>query len=67
MVSDGKRKHYTTIKSLSRLLSSENSKNTRKQYFCSNCLYGFQSVKARDNHYGYCIDHDAVRVVMPPR
>ena len=30
MVSDGKKKHYTTIKSLSRLLSSKNSKNTKK-------------------------------------
>ena len=33
-------KHYTAIKSLSRLPSSSNSKHG-KQHFCTNCLQGF--------------------------
>ena len=34
-------RHYTAIKSLSRLLSSKNSNTKRKQHFCMNCLQGF--------------------------
>ena len=33
--------HYVAIKSLSRLLSSKNSKHKGKEYFCMNCLHGF--------------------------
>ena len=65
LVGDGERKHYTAIKSLSRLLGSENTKNEHKEYYCINCLQGFHCVEARDRHYEYCIDHDAVKVVMP--
>ena len=57
--------HYTTIKSLSRLLSSSNSKHKCKQYFCNNCLQGFTLELSRDEHYSYCIDNETVRVVMP--
>ena len=42
MVSEDGIWHYTAIKSLSRLLSSSNSKHKRKQYFCTNCLQGFK-------------------------
>ena len=50
-------RHYTTIKSLSRLLSSSNSKHKCKQYFCNNCLQGFTQLR-RDQHYGYCINNE---------
>ena len=33
--------HYAAIKSLSRLLSSDNTKHKGKEYFCMNCLQGF--------------------------
>ena len=33
--------HYTAIKILSRLLSSNNSNTKRKQHFCTNCSQGF--------------------------
>ena len=33
--------HYIAIKSLNRLLSSENSKHKGKERFCTNCLQGF--------------------------
>ena len=55
----------TAIKSLSRLLSSSNSKHKRKQYFCTYCLLGFTQELSRDEHYGYCIDNETVRVEMP--
>ena len=41
-ISESNRKHYVAIKSLSRLLSSKNTKHKGKEYFCKNCLQGFQ-------------------------
>ena len=57
--------HYMAIKSLSRLLSSSNSKHKGKQYFCTNCLQGFSLEASRDQHQVYCKDNEAVRVEMP--
>ena len=65
LISEGDKWHYTVIKSLSRLLSSSNSKHKRKQYFCNNCLQGFTQELSRDQHYSYCIDNETVRVEMP--
>ena len=65
LISEDDRWHYTTIKSLSRLLASKNSKHHGKQYFCTNCLQGFMLGSSRDKHYGYCVDKETVRVEMP--
>ena len=58
-------KHYTTIKSLSRLLRSSNMKNRRKQHFCMNCLQGFTQEASRDQHQVYCENNEFVRIEMP--
>ena len=42
MISENGIKHYTAIKSLSRLLRSSNTKHKCKQYFCTNCLQEFR-------------------------
>ena len=42
MISENGIKHYTAIKSLSRLLRGSNTKHKCKQYFCTNCLQGFR-------------------------
>ena len=47
--------HYIAIKSLSRLLSSKNSKHKGKEYFCMNCLQGFQQEISRDEHMRYIV------------
>ena len=39
MISENGTNYYTSIKSLSRLLPSSNSKHKGKQYFCTNCLH----------------------------
>ena len=65
LITDGNRRHYTVIKSLSRLLGSSNSKHKRKQHFCLNCLQGFSLEEGRDKHYEYCKDNEAVRIEMP--
>ena len=54
MVSEDGIRHYTAIKSLSRLLSSKNSNTKCKQHFCMNCLQGFMQESSRDQHQVYC-------------
>ena len=66
-VENPNRKHYVAIKSLSRLLSKQNSKHKEAQYFCTNCLNGFESEIIRDEHYEYCRSKDSVRVEMPTK
>ena len=58
-------RHYTAIKSLSRLLSGKNSNTKHKQHFCMNCLQGFTQESRRDQHRVYCEDNKSVRVEMP--
>ena len=61
----GRKKHYTVIKSLSRLLGSSDSKDGHKQHFCINCLQGFHFEESRDKHFEYCEDNKTVRIDMP--
>ena len=65
LISEDGIKHYTSIRSLSRLLSSSNSKHHGKQHFCTNCLQGFTQELSRDQHQVYCQDNKTVRVEMP--
>ena len=65
MVSEDGINHYTTIKSLSRLLKSSNTKHKCKQHFSMNCLQGFTQESSRDQHQVYCEDNESVRVEMP--
>ena len=67
LITDGAKNHYVAIRSLSRLLSSQNSKHKESQHFWINCLQGFASEESRDEHYIYCRDNEAVRVEMPKR
>ena len=60
-------RHYTAIKSLSRLLSSKNSNTKHKQHFCMNCLQGFMQESGRDQHQVYCENKESVRVEMPKK
>ena len=65
MVSKDGIRHYTAIKSLSRLLSSKNSNTKHKQNFCMNCWQGFMQESSRDQNQVYCEDNESVRVEMP--
>ena len=64
IISERNRKHYVAIKSLSRLLSSENTKHKGKEYFCMNCLQVFKEESSRNEHIDYCIDNESVKVDM---
>ena len=65
IITENDRKHYVTIKSLSRLLSSKNTNHKGKEYFCMNCLQGFKEEKSRDEHLNYCMNNESVKVEMP--
>ena len=65
LITDNNKKHYVAIKSLSKLLSSNNNKKKKAQYFCTNCLQGFNEASSRDEHYLYCRSKEAVRIEMP--
>ena len=65
MVMSGEKRHYTTIKSISRLLSKINGKNQHTYRYCMNCLIGFRKASARDKHYEYCSSNGHVKVDMP--
>ena len=65
MIVDGEKRHYTAIKSISRLLSKLNGKTTRVYHYCMNCLNGFRTASARDKHYEYCSSNGHVKVNMP--
>ena len=61
LITESNRKHYVAIKSLSRLLSNQNTKDKGKEYFCMNCLQGFKEESSRNEHVG------SVRIEMPHR
>ena len=65
LITENNRKHYVAIKSLSRLLSSQNTKHKGKEDFCMNCLQGFNEESSRDEHLDYCINNESVKVEMP--
>ena len=65
IISENNRKHCIVVKSLSRLLSSENAKHKGKEYICMNCLQGFKEETSRDKHIGDCINNESVKVEMP--
>ena len=65
LITENNRKNYVAIKSLSRLLSSQNTKHKRKEYFCMNCLQGFKEESFRGEHFDYCINNKSVKVEMP--
>ena len=65
LIADRECRHYTVIKSLSRLVASSNSKHKCKQHFCMNYLQNFQYEESRDKHFEYCKDNETIRIEMP--
>ena len=65
MIVDEEYRHYTTIKSISRLLKSLNATYKGAYHFRMNCLNGFRTESARDRYYEYCSSNGDVKVKMP--
>ena len=64
MVVDGEKRHYTTIKNISRLLSKLNGKAQHTYHYCMNRLNDFHTESARDKHYEYCSSNGHVKIKM---
>ena len=43
---------------------AKNTKHKGKEYFCMNCLQGFNEESSRDEHLDYCINNESVKVEM---
>ena len=65
MIVDGQNRHYTAIKSMSRLLKSLNATHKGAYHFCMNCFNGFRTASARDKHHEYCSSNGHVKVNIP--
>ena len=60
-------KHYTWVKNISRLLSSQVSNHREKHHFCLRCLNPFWSHKSLEKHLEYCKNYEAVKIEMPEK
>ena len=65
IIVDGENRHYTAIKSISRLLNSLNATHKGAYHLCMNCFNGFRTASARDKHYEYCSSNGHIKVNMP--
>ena len=57
--------HYSVVKNMSRLISTQLSNNYHKKYFCTRCLNAFGSEKTLQTHLEYCQNHDHQHHVYP--
>ena len=53
--------HYGVVKNLSRLVSSQKSKNKGPKFICMRCLNHFRSKHVLDNHLEWCSKQDHLR------
>ena len=65
LISEGEKKHYCLIKSMSRLLSKQTSTNQHKKFYCPRCLNSFGRQDLLDKHLELCRDSEVVRIKMP--
>lgn len=60
-------RHYCWIKSLSRLLSSQSSANTRKKFYCDRCLNYFVEEAKLEEHKLECFERNDCVIEMPSK
>ena len=63
MIVDAKKRHYATIKNISRLLSKLNGKIKRAYHYCINCFNGFRTASARDKHMSIAVAMVTLRLL----
>lgn len=57
--------HYCWIKHMSRLLSSQISRNFSRKYFCDRCLNYFRDRSKLNAHTAKCVEQNEYRIEMP--
>ena len=67
MIEKGGVKHYCSVKSKERLISSQTTFGKRKQHFCLRCLNPFWCQEALNKHEEYCNKYEAVKIELPKK
>ena len=63
MISDGKKRHYLSVKKLSPLFRGITS-NHKKDFYCLNCFHTFRTENKLKKHKNVCKNHDYCYVEM---
>ena len=64
MITDGKKWHYLTVKSLPALLRRITSKNNG-DFYCLNCFHSFITENKLKKHYNVCKNYDYCYAEIP--
>ena len=66
MITDDKKWHYLTVRSLSALLKGITSKHDSDSY-CLNCFRSYRTKEALEKHMKVCEDKDCCYIEMPKK
>ena len=67
MIEKGRVNHYSLVKNLSRLLSSQVSNHNGEHHFCLRCLNPFWSHESLNKHQEYCGKYEPVKIELPEK
>ena len=68
LYSEDEKQHYSLIKTFSRLVRSQITKDTtRKLHICKKCLYHYTKEDLLEKHLSYCGKNETVAVKMPTK
>ena len=65
LIKNGDNSHYCLVKNLSALLSSQVNSHKSKNYFCLNCLNGYDTPEKLEKHKEYCGEKESIKIIMP--
>ena len=57
--------HYCLVKNISRLVSSQVSRNKHERFFCKRCLNSFPSVESLGRHKVICGEFETAKIEVP--
>ena len=58
--------HYTLVKNMSALISSQKNNHKGSREICLNCFNTFNSPETLKKHKEYCYENESVKINMPP-
>ena len=64
MITDGKKRHYLAVTSLSALLQGKSS-NYREDFYCLNCFNSYTTKNKLKEHEEICNNQDSCHIEMP--
>ena len=63
LITNGETSHYCWIKNMSRFINY--NKDGHARFHCDNCQYSCYTEKSLKEHEEYCLNNEAVKIVMP--